>query len=295
MQLTQQQNNKALKTNFSINIGGQVLDLSQPCVMSIINVTPDSFWHGSRAKTDKDIAQSVELAISEGASIIDIGGYSSRPSADDVPVDKEIERVLNALKVIKKSFGDFSIPVSIDTFRSEVVEAVTDYWGAVVVNDISAGDDDSNMLKMVADRKLPYIAMHKKGTPKTMGSLNSYNDIVGDLLNYFAVKVKEIANYGIDDLILDIGFGFAKNAQQNFELIRRYSEFSVMGFPTLAGISRKRMIWKTLDVDIADALNGTSALHWELLRGGASILRVHDTKAASEVIKLYKSVFYELS
>lgn len=281
---------------FNLKINGQIIDLSSPCVMSIINVTPDSFWSGSRNGSDKEIAVSVEKAICGGAAILDIGGYSTRPGASEVSEEEEINRILSALKTIKTAHGDLSIPISIDTFRSSVIERVLDVWGEVIVNDISAGDDDENMLKIVGKYQLAYIAMHKKGTPKTMTSLTNYEgDIVENILNYFAVKIKEIKSYGIDDLILDIGFGFAKDAEQNFTLIRRYDEFAVMGFPTLAGISRKRMIWHTLDVEIADALNGTSALHWQLLNAGASILRVHDTKEASEVIKLHKIVMNGLS
>lgn len=285
-----------IQNNFSVNINGKILDLSTPAVMSIINITPDSFWSGSRNMTEKGIAKSVERAITDGASIIDIGGYSTRPGADEVTPEQETERVLSALSTIRSAFGELPIPVSIDTFRSTVIESVLDKWGAVIVNDVSAGDDDPNMLSVVGKNRLPYIAMHKKGTPKTMNSLASYdNDIVSDILSYFAVKVKEIKSYGIDDLILDIGFGFAKTSKQNLELVRRYDEFSVMGLPTLAGISRKRMVWQTLDIDISEALNGTSALHWQLLNAGASILRVHDTKEATEVIKLHKIVMNELS
>ena len=276
-------------------MGGKILDLSTPCVMSIINVTPDSFWEGSRLETDISIVESVERAISEGASILDIGGYSSRPGADEVSTTEEIKRIVSTLKTIKQHIGEINIPISIDTFRSDVVKAALDCWGAIIVNDISFGEDDDKMFNTVSDNSLPYIAMHKRGTPKSMGQLNSYNDVVEDILIYFSERIEKLKEFNIDDLILDVGFGFAKDAAQNFELVRRYDEFSVLPFPTLAGISRKRMIWQTLDVDISESLNGTSALHWELLRGGASILRVHDTKAASEVIKLYKSVFYELS
>lgn len=284
------------QNNFSINVGGKILNLSSPCVMSIINITPDSFWSGSRSRTEGEILKSVEKAIEEGASILDIGGYSTRPGANEVTEEEEIERVVSALKMIKASFGEITIPVSVDTFRNSVVESVLDSWGAVIVNDISAGDDDPKMLSLVGQNKLPYIAMHKKGTPKTMNSLTTYErDIVSDILGYFSAKVSEIKSFGIDDLILDIGFGFAKDNAQNLELIRRYSEFSVMGLPTLAGISRKRMIWQSLGIEIAEALNGTTALHWELLRSGASILRAHDTKEAVEMVKLYKMVMNELS
>ena len=276
-------------------MGGKILDLSNPCVMSIINITPDSFWRESRLESDKSIVESVERAVNEGASILDIGGYSSRPGADDVSIDEEIKRITSTLKTIKQHIGEINIPISIDTFRSDVVKAALEIWGAVIVNDISFGEDDDDMFKTISDNSLPYIAMHKRGTPKSMGQLNDYDDIVADILNYFSARIEEMKEFNINDLILDVGFGFAKDAKQNFELVKRYDEFSVLPFPTLAGISRKRMIWQTLDIDISESLNGTSALHWELLRGGASILRVHDTKAASEVIKLYKSVFYGLS
>lgn len=284
------------ENNFSVNVGGQLLDLSEPCVMTIINVTPDSFWSGSRSNTEHAIVQSVERAINDGASILDIGGYSTRPGADEVSEQDEITRVVMALKAITATFGKIPIPISIDTFRSTVVERVLEHFGAVIVNDISSGEDDSNMLSMVGKYKLPYVAMHKRGTPQTMSALNSYDDdIVTIVLKYFAQKINYIRSFGIDDLILDVGFGFAKDTAQNFELIRRYNELKVMGLPTLAGISRKRMIWNTLGIDIADALNGTSALHWQLLSGGASILRVHDTKEAMEIVKLHKLVMNELS
>lgn len=283
------------QNNFTININGKIIDLSSPKVMTIINVTPDSFWSDSRNNSEHQIAASVESAISEGAAIIDIGGYSTRPGASFVTTEEEMCRVLSALKTIKSSHGDLPIPISIDTFRSEVVERVLEEYGKVIVNDISSGDDDHKMLPLVGANKLPYIAMHKKGTPQTMCSMNNYSgDIVADIIGYFATKTKEIKSYGIDDLILDIGFGFAKDLNQNFALLRRYDEFKVMGLPTLAGISRKRMIWQTLGVEIENSLNGTSALHLQLLQSGASILRVHDTKEAVEIVKLHKILMNEL-
>ncbi len=281
-----------LNNIFSIKLNGRVIDLSTPIVMSIINATPDSFWSGSRRGSEKEIIESVSHALECGATILDIGGYSTRPNASDVSEEEEIKRVTNALSVIKNEFNTNDINISIDTFRSKVVTASLECWGnEVIVNDISGGTDDLNMLRTVADNNIPYIAMHKRGNPKTMGSLSVYeDDIVKEIISYFSERLEQFKIYGIDDVILDIGFGFAKNIEQNFELIRRYSEFSVMGMPTLAGVSRKRMVWQTLDIDVSEALNGTSLLNYRLLQGGASILRVHDPKEAMEAVKLYNIV-----
>lgn len=270
-----------------MNINGKILDLSSPIVMSIVNVTPDSFYQGSRNATKKDIINSVSKALNEGASIIDLGGYSSRPNAEDISAEEEALRVCNALEIIKKEFGD--IFISVDTFRSEVVERAFDTYGAFVVNDITAGKADKYMIDLVADLSLPYIAMHTVGTPQTMSGLNQYDDLIIDILKYFKERLEKMQEAGIKDIVIDPGFGFAKNTEQNFELLRRTSELSVLGKPILAGISRKSMIWKTLDTTPDDALNGTTALDWELLRQGVNILRVHDTKEAVQTIKLFKA------
>lgn len=276
-----------IKDNF--NIGGRIIELDCPKVMTIINATPDSFFSESRKNEERALIESVEQAIANGADILDIGGYSTRPGADFVSTEEEIRRISLALKTIKNSLGEIDIPISIDSFRADVIKAALDTWGAVIVNDISSGEDDTEMLEVVGDNRLPYIAMHKKGTPKSMDLLTDYRgDIVKDIVSYFSARLEIFKAYGINDIILDIGFGFAKNLEQNFELVKRYNEFSVLGYPTLAGISRKRMIWQTLDTTIEDSLNGTSIMNFKLLEMGAKILRVHDTKEAQEAIKLYK-------
>lgn len=278
--------------NFSFNVGGHILDLSSPSVMTIINATPDSFYQGSRKQGEAELLDAVSRAINEGTSVLDLGGYSTRPGAEVVTVEEEVLRVGEALKTIKSSFGTLPVALSIDTFRSEVVKCALDIWGAVIVNDISAGEDCPLMLETVANNKLAYIAMHKKGNPQTMCKLTDYNsDIVSNISSYFVKRLKLFKSYGIKDVMLDIGFGFAKNHTQNFELIRRYNEFNVLGQPTLAGISRKRMVWQTLEVGIDEALNGTSILHAELLRQGANMLRVHDTKEAVQAIKLHNELW----
>ncbi len=260
--------------------------------MTIINATPDSFWAGSRKECGEDIVNSVVEALECGASILDIGGYSTRPNAKAVSEEEERRRVGETLKAIGKYIGDIEGFISIDTFRASVVEEALDIWGEkVIVNDVSAGEDDSRMIDVVAANGLPYIAMHKRGNPETMGSLTHYpNGVVEELLAYFREKLEYLHNRGIRDVIIDLGFGFAKSLEQNFELIRRYNEFASLSVPSLAGVSRKRMVWKTLNTDIAGALNGTSILNYKLLQNGASILRVHDTREAMEVVKLYNIV-----
>lgn len=268
-----------------MNIGGRLLDLSSPIVMSIVNVTPDSFYQGSRNATREDIIRSVRRALEEGASIIDLGGYSSRPNADDVSVEEETRRICDALAIIKEEFGDLFI--SVDTFRSEVVERAFDTYGAFVVNDITAGFADKYMIDVVADLGLPYIAMHTVGTPQTMNNLNHYDGLMTAILKYFRERLEALHQAGVKDIVVDPGFGFAKDTEQNFELLRGVSELSVLGKPILAGVSRKSMVWKTLEVTPDEALSGTTALDWELLRQGVNILRVHDTKEAVQTIKLF--------
>ncbi len=280
--------------NFSFNIGGKLLDVSEPSVMSIINTTPDSFYSQSRKNSEGELLEAVHRALREGASVLDLGAYSTRPGADEVSTEEEVRRMHFALSTIKKAYGTLSTPISVDTFRSEVVKCALDTWGAVIVNDVSAGEGDPLMLQTIADNKLPYIAMHKKGTPKNMCSMNNYEGGVVDyIINYFADKLALYKSYGINDVMLDVGFGFAKDLSQNFELARRYDEFKVLGCPTLVGVSRKRMVWQTLDITIEESLNGTSILNYELLRGGANMLRVHDTKEAVQAIQLHKSIIAE--
>lgn len=269
-----------------MRLGDRVLDLSQPQVMAIINVTDDSFFEGSRTVDEQSIAVRVKEAIASGATILDVGGYSSRPGAKELSVDEEWERVRKGLRGIKDVAADAF--VSVDTFRSEVVRRAVEEFGDVIVNDISAGELDDEMIDVVAKYNLPYIAMHMRGTPQTMQSLTEYpNGVVEEVCRYFEKKVAELHSRGVSKIILDPGFGFAKTLEQNYELLGGLNRLCAMGYPVLAGVSRKSMIYKLLGVTPAESLNGTTALNWEALRQGAAILRVHDTREAVEVVNIF--------
>lgn len=269
-----------------MRLGDRELDLSQPQVMAIINVTDDSFFEGSRTVDEQSIAARVKEAIASGATILDVGGYSSRPGAKELSVDEEWERVRKGLRGIKDVAADAF--VSVDTFRSEVVRRAVEEFGDVIVNDISAGELDDEMIDVVAKYNLPYIAMHMRGTPQTMQSLMEYpNGVVEEVCRYFENKVAELHSRGVSKIILDPGFGFAKTLEQNYELLGGLNRLCAMGYPVLAGVSRKSMIYKLLGVTPAESLNGTTALNWEALRQGAAILRVHDTREAVEVVNIF--------
>ena len=258
--------------------------------MAIVNVTPDSFYSGSRTVSHDDIVRRVEDAIYNGATIIDIGGYSSRPNAEEVTVEQEWERVRDGLRVVRSVDG--GVVVSIDSFRSEVIRRAVEEFGDVIVNDISAGEQDANMLDVVAKYALPYVAMHMRGTPKTMQSLNDYtNGVVTEVVEYFKRRVEEIVARGVERsrIVLDPGFGFAKSVEQNYELLRGLDAIRALGYPLLIGVSRKSMIYKPLGVQPEDALAGSLALAWEALRGGDAILRVHDTRESAQLITLAKT------
>lgn len=251
--------------------------------MGIINVTPDSFYSGSRKQAQVEILKTAEKMLVEGASFLDIGGYSSRPGADDIPVDEEIARVLGPIEEIAKEFS--SSIISIDTFRSEVASAAVES-GAAIVNDISAGQLDSDMLKVVADLGVPYIAMHMRGTPQTMKGMTEYDDVVMEVTKYFSKVIKDCNQMGIKDVIIDPGFGFAKTAEQSFRLLNRLDHLKSLERPILVGVSRKSMIYRTLDIAAEEALNGTTVLNTLALFKGAGILRVHDIREAAETVKL---------
>ena len=269
-----------------MRLGDRELDLSQPQVMAIINVTDDSFFEGSRTVDEQSIAARVKEAIASGATILDVGGYSSRPGAKELSVDEEWERVRKGLRIIKDVAADAF--VSVDTFRSEVVRRAVEEFGDVIVNDISAGELDDEMIDVVAKYNLPYIAMHMRGTPQTMQSLTEYpNGVVEEVCRYFEKKVAELHSRGVSKIILDPGFGFAKTLEQNYELLGGLNRLCAMGYPVLAGVSRKSMIYKLLGGTPAESLNGTTALNWEALRQGAAILRVHDTREAVEVVNIF--------
>lgn len=255
-------------------------------VMAIINITPDSFFCGSRTMSDSEITQKIESAILHGASILDLGGYSTRPGADDITPLEEFDRLDRAFRIIRSL--DTNFPVSVDTFRSEVVERLADKWGQLTVNDISSGELDPLMIPTVGRLGLPYIAMHSRGNPQTMQSLCQYDDITAEVVEFLGRKVEQCTQAGITDLTLDPGFGFAKTVDQNFELLGGLHKLCLLGRPVLAGLSRKSMIWRTLETTPDNALNGTTALNWEALRQGARILRVHDVKEAVEITKIFR-------
>lgn len=255
--------------------------------MGILNITPDSFFAGSRTTTETTILTTTEKMLHDGAAILDIGGYSSRPGAADVSVEEEITRVVGAVTLVLKNFP--TAIISIDTFRAEVARQAVQA-GASIINDISAGELDANMFQTVAQLKVPYIAMHMRGTPATMNSLTQYNHLVKDIAHYFAEKVSALTALGIHDVILDPGFGFAKTIDQNFELLNHLDYFQMLGKPILAGLSRKSMIWKTLDIKPEDALPGTTALNMAALLKRANILRVHDVREAVQTVKLFSKL-----
>tara|TARA_R110000850_G_C9994021_1_gene467321 strand:+ start:791 stop:1612 length:822 start_codon:yes stop_codon:yes gene_type:complete len=271
----------------TINCKGTLVDLSTPKVMGILNITPDSFYDGGKLSTDAAILSQAERMLSEGATFLDVGGYSSRPGAADVPESEELQRVLPAIKSIVKEFPELLI--SIDTFRSTVARESVDA-GAALVNDISAGLLDENMISSVAQLQVPYIMMHMRGTPQTMKTLTDYDDVTLDVLRYFSERIATARKAGINDIIADPGFGFAKTIPQNFELLGKLELFKNLDVPFLIGVSRKGMIHKTLDVSPAEALNGTTALNSIALLKGASLLRVHDVKEAVEAVKLIRCI-----
>lgn len=267
----------------TINVKGSLIDLSKPKVMGIINVTPDSFYKGSRENRSKDILKKAELMIAEGATFLDIGGYSSRPGAEDISIEEEILRIEKPIKEINSEFPN--VIISIDTFRSEVAAAAVSS-GASIVNDISGGDLDDKMFDTIAKLKIPYIAMHMKGTPQNMLEKTDYEDLLSEVTMSFVSKIDKLKSLGLHDIIIDPGFGFAKNKAQNFELLNRLDYLKHLGRPTLVGLSRKSMIYKSLNTSPDRALNGTTVLNTVALLKGASILRVHDVKAAAEAIEL---------
>ena len=271
----------------TINCKGTLIDLSIPKVMGIINTTPDSFYDGGNTVYLKDILKQAERMLKDGATFLDIGGYSSRPGASDVTETEELRRILPAIQAVIKEFPESNI--SIDTFRSEVAKAAIEA-GAALVNDISGGTRDVDMLSAVATLQVPFIAMHMRGTSKTMIKLTDYKNVTQAVLKYFSERLAAARAAGINDIVVDPGFGFAKTRAQSFELLENLELFSHLEVPYLIGVSRKSMIYKTLETTAQNALNGTTALHAIALFKGASILRVHDVKEAVECVRLLQSV-----
>ncbi|HEA29722.1 MAG TPA: dihydropteroate synthase [Leeuwenhoekiella sp.] len=271
----------------SITCKGQLIALDTPKVMGILNLTPDSFYDGGNYMDEKSILAQAEHMITEGATFIDLGAYSSRPGADDVAEEEELKRLLPFIKLLLDHFP--KLLLSIDTFRANVARQTIEA-GAALINDISAGKLDKNMLQTVADFQVPYVMMHMRGTPQTMKTRTQYDDLVKEILFYFSERAAQARKVGINDLIVDPGFGFAKTIDQNFELLNKLELFKALDFPLLAGLSRKSTIYKTLNIEPAEALNGTTVLNTIALTKGASILRVHDVKPAMEAVKLFNKL-----
>ena len=271
----------------TINCKGQLIDISTPKVMGILNVTPDSFYDGGQYKDESSILKQVETILNEGATFIDIGGYSSRPGADYVSEAEELSRVVPVVEIILKHNPETLI--SIDTFRSEVAKKSIEA-GAAIINDISAGHLDKNMIATVGQLGVPYIMMHMKGNPKTMHQQTDYDDLIKDINSYFAERIAKAHAAKINDIIIDPGFGFAKTTEQNYELLNNMELLQIVDKPILAGGSRKSMIYKTLNTTSENALNGTTALHMVALQKGAKILRVHDVKEAMECVTLFNQL-----
>jgi dihydropteroate synthase len=277
-----------LKKPGYINVRGKLLDLEIPKVMGIINVTPDSFYKGSRYLSDKDILKAALRMAEEGADILDVGGYSSRPGAKDISFEEEGRRVLRAVKLISSELPEAII--SIDTFRADLAREAVLVCGAHIINDISAGEGDIEMFSVIEQLNVPYIMMHMKGNPRTMMNNAVYDDITADILKWFSPKIHQLHSAGVKDIIIDPGFGFSKTIDNNFELLRRLGDIRIAGLPVVAGLSRKSMIWKTLGITADEALNGTTALNTIALLNGADILRVHDVKEAVHVVKLVQNI-----
>ena len=274
--------------NRTINIKGDLFPLDRPVVMGILNVTPDSFFAGSRKRTETEITTRIEEILAQGGDWIDIGGYSSRPDATPVTADEEMRRLELGLEILRHDYP--SVPVSVDTFRADVARCCVEKYGVAIINDISAGELDPEMFRTVADLQVPYIMMHMRGTPQTMASLTDYTDLMDEIMLYFAEKVRQLRLMGVSDLILDPGFGFSKTLEQNYELMAHLREFGIFDLPILVGISRKRMIYQLLGGSPEESLNGTTALHAYALLNGADILRVHDVKEAVEVVRIVQKI-----
>lgn len=274
------------QTPYSINVNGKLIDLAEPQVMGILNVTPDSFYSGSRKQTEEDIRNRVKQIIDEGGQMIDIGAYSSRSGADDVSTQEEMARLRHGMKIVNEMAP--GMPVSVDTFRADVAKMCVEELGVGIINDISGGELDKRMFETVAKLGVPYILMHMKGTPQTMQQAPHYDDLMKEIMLYFAEKIQKLRDLGQKDIILDPGYGFAKTIEHNYELLGHQEMLHVFELPLLVGISRKSMIYRLLGSSPEESLNGTSVLNTIALQKGASILRVHDVKECVEVVKIVK-------
>lgn len=276
---------KFLKRKRSINLGGELLDFTLPCVMGVINVTPDSFYDGSTFTTEIEMLERVEQMVSEGALIIDVGSVSTRPGAEMISTKEELSRLIPAVKAIRRHFPE--MPLSVDTFRSWVALRVIEEIGPVIVNDISGGNIDAKMFETIGRIQAPYILTHIQGTPQHMQDDPYYRDVIHDVSAELSEGVRRLTKYGAADIMIDPGFGFGKNLDHNFTLLNRLDSFKVFQLPVVVGLSRKSMVWKVLETTPEESLNGTTVLNTMALIGGADILRVHDVKPAAEAIRLF--------
>lgn len=267
-----------------INAGGKLIDLKVPKVMGILNITPDSFYKGSRYNSENEILKAAGNMIQDGADIIDVGGYSTRPGAAVVSVEEEGKRVLRAIRLISREFPGAAI--SVDTFRADIAAEAVEGCGALMINDISGGEADAGMFQVVQRLNVPYILMHMKGDPRTMQDNPVYDDVVADILKWFGKRIFRLRSAGVKDIIIDPGFGFGKTVGHNFEILNRLGDLSIAGLPLLIGVSRKSMIWKTLGITAEDALTGTIVLNAVALLKGADIIRVHDVKEGVQAVRL---------
>ena len=271
-----------------INVNGSLLDLSVPCVMGILNITPDSFYAGSRMQTEAEITVRAQQILDEGAGIIDVGAYSSRPNAENVSPHEEMERLRMGLEILRKTHP--GAVISVDTFRADVARMCVEEYGVAIINDIAAGEMDTDMFRTVAELNVPYIMMHMQGTPQNMQQHPHYDNLLKEVFLYFAQKVQQLRDLGMKDIILDPGFGFGKTVEHNYELLAHLEEFRVFELPLLVGVSRKSMIYRLLGGTPQDALNGTTVLDTICLLKGADILRVHDVREAVETVKIVEAM-----
>ena len=272
----------------TINVGGKLLSLSPAVVMGIINITPDSFYAKSKVNDEESLRQRVLQIINDGGKIIDVGAYSSRPGAKNVSQEEEMTRLRHSLKIIQEASCD--LPISVDTFRSDVAKMCVEEYGVNIINDISAGQLDKNMFETVARLQVPYVIMHMRGNPQTMQENTQYQDLIADMFLYFSQKINRLQDLGVNDIIIDPGFGFSKTLDQNYKLLQRLEDFREFDLPILIGVSRKSMIYKYLGGEPEDALNGTSIINTIALLKGANILRVHDVKACADAIKIIEKM-----
>ena len=275
-------------TELTINVNGELMELSSPKVMGILNVTPDSFYEASRKETERDIAERARQIVEEGADIIDIGAYSSRPDAEDISAEEEMKRLRKGLAILRRETP--GAVISVDTFRAGVAAMCVEEYGAAIINDISGGQLDEQMFDTVEKLNVPYVLTHLQGTPQTMQVAPHYENLRTDVPRYFAEKIQELHARGVKDIIIDPGFGFGKTLAQNYELLRHLDDFRIFGMPVLAGFSRKSMIYKLLGCTPAEALNGTTVLNTLAMAKGAHILRVHDVKACVEAARIFNEM-----